>query len=177
MANETMTLISTVTVGAGGAASMTFSSIAGTFTDLQLVVSARTAQGAIADGIGLALNNSFSSISQRLLYGTGTSAGSETSTVPVYGYGSGNTVTSNTFGSMTFYIPNYAGSTNKSVSVDSVGENNAAAAFSSITAGLWSNTAAVTSLVLVTNSGANFQQYSTASLYGILKGSGGASVS
>ena len=87
----------------------------------------------------------------------------------------GNTATANTFNSTTFYIPNYAGSTNKSFSFDQVNENNTTAANQVLGSVLWSNTAAITSISL-TSPGYNFVQYSTASLYGITKGSGGATV-
>jgi hypothetical protein len=63
------------------------------------------------------------------------------------------------------YIPNYAGSSNKSVSIDSVTENNATGAYSGLTAALFASTAAITSFGIST--GSNFVQYSTATLYGI----------
>jgi hypothetical protein len=84
--------------------------------------------------------------------------------------------TSNTFLSGALYLPNYAGSTQKSFSVDSVGENNSTTAYQVLTAGLYNQTTAITALSVLTY-GSSLVQYSTASLYGILKGSGGASVS
>jgi hypothetical protein len=90
----------------------------------------------------------------------------------------GTDTTSNTFSSTQVYIPNYAGSTNKSVSIDHVTENNATNAyFSGIVAGLWSNTAAITSVKILDQDGGSLVAGSTASIYGILKGSGGATVS
>ena len=84
------------------------------------------------------------------------------------GNGVGGTATANTFGNMEIYIPNYAGSSNKSVSVNQVGEDNAATAYATLLAGLWSNTAAITSIKLTPFSGgASFVQYSTAYLYGV----------
>jgi hypothetical protein len=67
---------------------------------------------------------------------------------------------------MEIYFPNYASATNKSFSIDSVTENNATLANQFLTAGLWSNTAAITSITLLAASG-NLAYYSTASLYGI----------
>jgi hypothetical protein len=103
--------------------------------------------------------------------GSAVSAGSETTT-----YGSrflGINIdgsTANTFGSIDIFIPNYASSKYKSVSADSVTENNATAAFARFGAAVWSDTAAITSLTLFnqdyTPSNA-FMQYSTAYLYGI----------
>ncbi len=74
----------------------------------------------------------------------------------------------NTFANGEIYIPNYTASVNKSVSIDSVTENNATSAIAALDAGLWANTAAITSINLNGNNG-NFVQYSTAYLYGIVK--------
>jgi hypothetical protein len=68
------------------------------------------------------------------------------------------------------YIPNYAGSTNKSFSTESATENNGTGADLVMRAHLWSNTAAITSIKLfAANGSGNFGQYSTAVLYGISK--------
>jgi len=76
------------------------------------------------------------------------------------------TYTANTFASAEIYIPNYTSSNYKSLSVDFVGENNATTSYQYFTAGLFSNTSAITSLVI--DGTDNFVQYSTATLYGIL---------
>ena len=75
--------------------------------------------------------------------------------------------TASTFNNNSIYIPNYTGSTNKAFSVDGVAENNAARASLILAAGLWSNTAAITSLSLSLRTTPNMVQYSTATLYGI----------
>jgi hypothetical protein len=78
-----------------------------------------------------------------------------------------NGCTANTFGNGEIYIPNYAGSTQKSVSADAVAENNSATyIYSALNAGLWTGTAAITSIKLLIPS-YNFVQYSTAYLYGV----------
>jgi len=180
----TMTLISTVTVGSGGAASIDLASIPQTFTDLCIVYSLRSAiTGTAADNIKIQFNNSTTGYTYRLLYGTGggtgsySQAGSGTPTDGIAAYASSSDNTSNTFGSISVYIPNYSGSTYKSVSLDAVTETNGSTAFQNITAGLWSNTSAITSVKVLSNTGQNMVQYSTASIYGVLKGSGGATVS
>lgn len=169
----TMTLIATTTL-TGSTTAFDFTSIAGTFTDLILVISARQATGQNAIG-RLTFNGVTTNLSSRLLGGGGSTAVSATGTQiePVVSY---STDTANTFGSLSVYIPNYAGSTNKSVSLDSVSENNATAAYQRITAGLWSSTAAITQITFTSPDG-NWASGSTASLYGITKGSGGATVS
>jgi hypothetical protein len=166
-----MTLLQRVEVGAGGAASIDFTSIPQTYTDLQLVVSGR-----INDTVGgdtravyyVRFNSSTSSYSGKLLYGTGSGVGSQsnaTNGIELRTSIANNT--SNTFGSESIYIPNYAGSTYKSVSAEGVQENNATAGFQNVVAGLWSNTAAITSISLVPDLTFTWLQYSTASLYGI----------
>ena len=171
-----MTLISTVTVGSGGAASIAFSSIVGTATDLLLVINARSNRSLTEDGCLISFNGSTSSFTGRTLRGSGSGVSSFTTT-RLLGDINGATTTSNTFANLSVYIPNYAGSTNKSFSVDSVSEANATQAWQYIIAGLWSNTAAITSVTLTPESGTAFVENSTASLYTITKGSGGATVS
>jgi len=165
-----MTKIATVTVGVLGAASIDFTSIPGTMTDLVLAISARTNRLGTADGILISFNGSTSSFSYRALRGSG-SAASSFSGSRLLGDLTGSTATSNTFASLSVTIPNYAGSTNKSYSSDSVSEQNATEAFQYAIAGLWSNTAAITGITLTPEVGSAFAQYSTATLYGVTKGS------
>ena len=170
---NTFTLIASSTVGAGGASDITFSSIPATYTDLLLDVSVRTSQANTSRTLYLQVNGSATSWTQRSIYGTGSAAGSDSTT----GYGStflycgecnGSTSTASTFTNTQIYATNYAGSTNKSFSVDSAQENNATGAFLTMMAGLWSNTSAITSIKIAPDAG-NFVQYSTAYLYGVIK--------
>lgn len=166
MAN-TYTLIASSTVGSGGAADITFSSIPSTYTDLVVHLTARTTATGTMTNIKLDFNGTTSNRSFRGLYGTGSAAGSETDTTIMAGYVSGDGATANTFGSTFIYIPNYASSNYKSVSTDSVGEDNATYALANLNAALWSDTAAITSIKLYPDASKNFKQYSTAYLYGI----------
>jgi len=171
----TMTLVSTVTVGAGGAASISFSGIPQSATDLFVVYSLR--ERVSATGILLMVLNGDSSGTYdqvRFLKGSGSTASSSTDQYTI-GEMPVPATTASTFCNGSIYIPNYAGSTNKSASIDHVGENNATAAEQRITAFLRSTTPAITSLSLFPWD--SFAQYSTASLYTITKGSGGATVS
>lgn len=160
MAN-TYVAIATVTVGSGGAASIAFSSIPSTYTDLAVKLSVR---GTGLYNVLMSLNSSSSSFSYRLLEGDGSTAASYNNTTGRIG----NTVTTtaSTFSNIEVYIPNYAGSTNKSYSVDAVSEANATTAYADLTAGLWSNTSAITGVSFAMGTG-DFVQYSTATLYGI----------
>ena len=74
--------------------------------------------------------------------------------------------TASTFGNLQIYIPNYAGSNQKSYSIDSVGENNATDAYQVLSAGKYNQTTAITQVSLRIAS-SNLAQYSTAYLYGI----------
>ena len=173
MAN-TFIKIASVTVGAGGASSIDFTSIPSTYTDLVLLTSTRNNASNEAGEQAIQFNNSSSNLSNRVIYGTGSATGSYATTNAIPAYNNGATSTSNSFNNATYYIPNYAGSTNKSVSSESVFENNATYAAQYIVAGLWSNSAAITSIKLLTSNNAtgasaNFVQYSTATLYGIKK--------
>jgi hypothetical protein len=167
MAN-TYTLIASSTVGAGGASSIDFTSIPATFTDLVIKLSARSNNGAVTGNLAIQFNGSATSFSRKVVRGNGSSASSTGNADNYVADIVGNTATASTFGNWEIYIPNYAGNTNKSYSVDTVTENNATEAWQYLLAGLWSNTAAITSIKLLDLSASfNFVQYSTAYLYGV----------
>ena len=166
MAN-TFELIASSTVGSGGAASIDFTSIPSTYTDLVVKLSARTSStGSIYEWLYIKFNSSTSGYSYRLLQGNGSSAASYNNTTQYAGDITDGTATASTFGNYEVYIPNYAGSTNKSYSVDAVTENNGTTAVADLVAGLLSNTAAITAINLTPRNG-SFVQYSTAYLYGV----------
>ena len=163
MAN-TYTLISSITL-ASPAATMEFTSIPSTYTDLCIKLSLRTANVQGVDTISPRINGSAATFTQKWLYGTGSGTGSNSS-ASYWGDTEGSTYTASTFSSQDIYIPNYAGSTNKSMSVDNVTENNATASYAEMIAILWANTAAITSVGFTSVNG-NFATYSTAYLYGV----------
>lgn len=167
----TMRLIAK-TVLASDTATITFDNIPGTYTDLLLNGSARTAAtGTVVRAFQLKLNSSTSNFSSRNLYGDGSGVGSGTDYLSGRGlcYATGASATANTFASFEVYFPNYAGSTNKSYSAASVTENNATEAHQILIAGLWSNTAAITRIDLDAYLGPNFVSGSSFFLYGITK--------
>jgi len=169
-----MKLIATQTL-ATAAASIEFTSIPQTFTDLVILFSFRdtgTNSTARAFQTALTLNGSTTGFSARGLGGQGSSTFSFSDTPRFGGWHPDAAATSNTFSNTMLYIPNYTGSTNKSYSIDNVIENNETLSYQGIIAGLWSNIAAITSVGLPTT-GTNLAIGSTASLYGILKGSDG----
>lgn len=177
-----MTLVSTVTVGAGGAASIEFTGIPATGTDLVLMLSMRSTASTTNDTMRIRFNNdSGGNYTQKWLRGDGASVFSSGDA----GFTSfrtpnaivGNSATASTFSNVSIYVPNYAGSTAKSVSADVVTENNATTASEVLNASVWTGTAAISSIQISLDFATNLAQYSTASLYTITKGSGGATVS
>lgn len=172
MPTPTYTLIASSTVGSGGASSIDFSSIPSTYTDLCVKVSARrsdTSEGYLS----LRFNaNSGSNYSNRTLRGTGSAASSSadnSTTFLDFWVIDGTGYTANTFASTDIYIPNYAGSTNKSVSADNVAEGNTNTMYMQMTAGIWAQTTAINQITLYAAGAPSgtFAQYSTAYLYGI----------
>jgi hypothetical protein len=162
--------IASVTVGAGGAASMEFTSIPGTYTDLVILYSARTNRASeVVDNINISFNSSTSNFTSRYLVGTGTIVVSSTSLNRFGGFATGASATASTFGNSLVYIPNYASATNKSFSVDAVSETNGTTSYQIFSAGLWSQTSAITTITFTSNTSDSFVQYSTAVLYGISK--------
>jgi hypothetical protein len=173
MANETYTLIQKTTLNAS-AATIEFTSIPQTFTDLTLVLSLRTTGvGGSTGSIGqITFNSSTSGYSEADVYGQQGSAGSGgyspiTTYIPT-GRDNNALLTANTFSSCSVYIPNYTSANFKSVSLDSASENNSINASMAFIAGLWSNTAAINAITITSGDG-NYVQYSSVSLYGVAK--------
>lgn len=169
----TMTLVSTVTVGAGGAATIDFTSIPQTATDLLLYITTRVTT---YYDFTITFNGNSTGYTRIMLYNSSPSAGGNSGTTNT-SFGANDTAseTASTFSSNQIYIPNYTAAENKSFSIEGVNEVNAATNVLRLNSGLWSNTAAITSLS-IGQQGGTFDQYSTASLYTITKGSGGANV-
>jgi len=164
MAN--MELITSVTVGSGGAASVTLpatGTIPQTYTDLKLVYSARATVAGTQEFINISFNGNTSNYSLRSLQGDGSAASSNNWSFRWIGYAVGSTATASTFSNGELYIPNYTSSNYKSFSGDNVAERNDTNAQSILTANLWSDTAAITSIALSVQGGSNFVEGSTTS--------------
>jgi hypothetical protein len=162
--------IASVTVGSGGASFMEFTSIPSTYTDLLILISARSSSGDTFDDVNVffnGTNNSGGAYTGKLLYGNGSSAASNNDPYPFKS--SAATATASTFGNASIYIPNYAGSTTKSYAGDSVTENNSTTAYAELSVARWNSTAAITSIKIDPEYGSTLVQYSTAYLYGIKK--------
>lgn len=172
-----MSVIAHTELSSSAAASIIFSSIPQTYTDLLLVVSHRNtgnegqARIALNDDTGsnypkiwLTINNGSASFY------------SDSSNFPFWTPTSGTTA--NTFGLSEIYFPNYRSSSNKQMSVKSVIENNASTGIYYVLGSMgWNNTAAITKITL-SMAAFDYAQYSSATLYGIEDGSsGGVTVS
>jgi hypothetical protein len=170
MAN-TYTLIEAKTL-ATTTASVTFSSIPATYTDLLVMASPRSNNASTTVQLRIRFGNGTvdtgANYSSKFLYGDGAAAASGTATYIHGGEMDAASSTASVFSNHSIYVPNYLSSTNKSVSIDGVGENNATTAYAFLTAGLWTNTATINVVELYPHLG-SFVQYSTFYLYGISK--------
>lgn len=162
---------------ASAQASITFSSIPQTYTDLLLVFSARSNRtSAPVDTVRARFNGVTTGYNYRALEGTGSGTSSFTSTSFNAGIAATDNCTASTFGNSSLYIPNYTSANAKSGSADGVSENNATGANQFLTVSYSTATAAITSIEIAPETGTQFNQYTSATLFGITKGSSGGVV-
>ena len=157
---------------ASSAASVTFSSIPATYTDLVLRISARCADTGTYAALKFTLNSDTSSVySFTVLYGTGSSALSDRDSALANARAkftiNADNATANSFGSLEIYIPSYLASQNKPISAFGVSETNSATSYMGANAILWRNTAAITSIQMSELFGTNLLTGSSFYLYGI----------
>ena len=150
-------------------ASVTFSSIPATYTDLVLRVSARDSSDTPISTLTMTFNSdTATNYSETVLDGSGSAASSSRTTsvnADARVMIQPSTYTASTFGSFELYIPNYLVSANKPYSYFGITENNATASYIRTNAALWRNTAAITSISMVAP--VNFVSGSSFYLYGI----------
>ncbi|CAB4173660.1 hypothetical protein UFOVP1255_8 [uncultured Caudovirales phage] len=164
--------IQTTTVGAGGSATISFTSIPGTYTHLQIRAICRDTNATTSTVGATAQFNSDTgaNYTQHVLYGTGAadaSAGTaSTTTLSIGNYPKGSE-TANAFGTFICDILDY-GNTNKYKTVRSLMgyDGNNTNGILGMRTGLWMNTAAVTRIDISSASTA-FAQYSSFALYGV----------
>jgi hypothetical protein len=155
--------------------SVTFSSIPATYTDLKLVASVRTAWPTDTNDQFRIRFNGDSGTNYDYLNlggeGSGTPYSDKVVGATFVANPQVNTAasTADTFSSVELYIPNYILSNNKSVSLEAVSEANTTLAYATLLAGLWKNTAAITSITLLTFRANGLGDKSTFTLYGIKK--------
>lgn len=157
--------IATVTVGAGGASSVTFSSIPSTYTHLQLrgIFRPTTATWVIANFNGDTGANYY----MHNLRGNGSSASAGAASEPYVYFILGATTASNTYAAGVIDILDYA-NTNKYKTLRSLsGIDTNGGGNIDLTSGSWRNTGAISSIVLSTNALVSIPEYSSFALYGI----------
>jgi len=168
--------ISTVTVGAGGSATVTFSSIVGTYKHLQLRHSCITNRGTYAiEDLKINFNSDTgANYSYHNLRGNGTAAaaGAGSSASYIYLDVASGTSVSNFFGVGITDILDYADAnkyktTRSLTGIDTNGTVAGEGGRVALQSGSWRNTAAITSIVIAPLNGTQFNQYSSFALYGV----------
>lgn len=175
MAN-TFKLIKTVTVPAGGAASIVLDNIPQTYTDLVIKASARTNRsGYTWDELRATFNNTGFGYSNQIMYGQGTGAvsgvASQGATAMTWFIVNASNMTTGIFGSFDIHIANYSReSFQKTVNCMTIMEASSATACWQYVYGASSSVSApITSIEFTSGFGANFLENSSISIYGISK--------
>ena len=165
--------ISTVTVGSGGSADITFSSIPSTYKHLQIRGIARSTAAQNFAGFRMQIGNGSvdtgANYSEHLLSGNGSSTSSSAQTNQsnmFIGVTSAGNDTSNSFAGLVFDLLDYA-DTNKYKTTRSIGAIDLnGSGIIEYHSNSWRSTSAVNTIKLYL-SGGNFAQYSSLALYGI----------
>lgn len=166
-AGVTYTPIASTTLGSA-VASYTFSSISGAYTDLVLILAGKTAAAGASDSYLMQFNgDTGNNYSRTRLLGLSGSVGSANrATAPNIDFeGLAGSTGSTTFFSAVVNLQSYADTATKKTCLI---RGNDATSYVEATVGLWSNTAAITSITLSTSSTSNFSVGCVFSLYGIL---------
>jgi len=167
----TYNLISSQVLGSS-TASVTFSSIPQTYTDLVLRISARSDYSSVLEQFKITFNGDSSAIySYTYLRGNGAAASSSQDLTNTYALGAGgadgNTSTASTFGNAEIYLPNYTSTTSKPLSFFGANETNATNAYLTASANLYRNTTAISSILIAPAAGSNWLTNSSFYLYGL----------
>ncbi len=160
--------IATTTVGSGGAADVTFSSIPGTFTHLQIRGLARST-GSGSNMLMQLNSDTGSNYSLHALFGDGASAGADAiinTTRVIIGWVPQTAATASVFGGSVTDILDYANTNKYKTSRSLHGADLNGSGLSQFTSGLWQSTSAITSVKIFMNTG-NLAEYSHFALYGI----------
>ena len=157
--------IQTYTVGAGGQATISFTSIPSTYKHLQLRSINLT--GTSLNTINMTFNGSSSSYAQHVLYGDGASAaaaGSGSASYTVIGLNGTSTAPS----AMVVDILDYTSTTKNKTMRSLSGFDANGSGYIQLRSGLWYATPAEINQIDITIAGgSNFAQYSSFALYGI----------
>ncbi len=161
---STYTPIATTTLGSASA-TVSFTGISGTYTDLVLVATAASASG--EPTISFQLNSDTgSNYSRTLLIGNGTTATSERASNSTQGRISNSTGLTTTLGANAT-IAQFMNYSNATTYKTVIARSNTSLYATEAIVNLWRSTSAITSIALFTNSGVNFAAGSTFTLYGV----------
>jgi hypothetical protein len=154
------------------AASVTFSAIPSTYTDLVLKVGARGSDTGNYLSIQIRFNSdTATNYSRTAIYGygpggtTASTRGSSLTNTTAMMSSNADSATANTFGNAEFYIPNYSASANKPIGSFGVAESNTGQGFMDTTAHLWRNSSAVTSITISPGFGSAYNWLTGSSFY------------
>jgi hypothetical protein len=160
--------IATTTVGGGGSATISFTSIPATYQHLQIRVMCQINVGDADFGIRFNSDTGTNySKHQIYTYGSGAPLATGSSSTTSIPGGSSYTNGANTFGVAIIDILDYANTSKYKTARVLTGTDVNGTGFLSFRSGLWQNTNAVSRIDLVQTSGSSFQQYSSFALYGI----------
>jgi hypothetical protein len=166
----TYELISSNTLGSS-AASVTFSAIPSTYTDLVLKVSARNNDTGTSYFRVSMNGDTASNYSRTTLVGTGSAVSSGRDSNVTYGFSAlylpSSSNTSNTFSSSELYFPNYNSTASKPVNIYSTEENNSSTSYMISAAGLYRGTNITSITCDESFGGLQFVAGSSFYLYGI----------
>ena len=157
--------IATTTVGSGGSATISFTSIPSTYKHLQIRVFAKA--GVANGNLGIQFNSDTgANYAFHQIYGTGAATGGTGTPNGTFGWANQFLSTPNFSASIIDIVDYTSTSKNKTVkSFNGVEENGSG--YVQLRSSLWANTSAITSISLFNTDSSSFQQYSSFALYGI----------
>ena len=163
--------IATVTVGAGGSSTITFSSIPSTYKHLQIRWIARASTSG-ENALKLSFNSDTTNGNYKSHYLEGSGSSAVAGAIAAANYAfcyavAGSDASANVFGAGVVDILDYT-NTNKNKTVRILGGYDSnGSGYMDFDSAVWLSTNAITSINIILDGSANFAQYSSLALYGI----------
>jgi hypothetical protein len=169
---DTYTKLDSISVGSGGAASLTFSNIAQTYTDLLIKISSRDALGStnVYDILTVTINGTTNGTMSKTFYGTGSGTANSDQTpqnAGWLGYNQANGGTANIFDNQEFYFGNYGSCSEYKTCYFLQATENSAGAIQTYGFACAANPDPITSISFTSANAVNFLQNTTVTLYGV----------
>jgi len=164
--------IATSTVGAGGVATVTFSSIPANYEHLQLrYITRNNRSGQSVDAINIRANGDTAAnyANHRLQSdgSNGSSSGGTSLGYAIFGQTTASTATASVFAVGIMDILDYSNTSKYKTFRTLSGFDANGSGYAGLYSGLWQSTAAINSLTISSNDGSGILQYSSFALYGI----------